>query len=82
MGRCAAACVAAGAEGPVVWVRGAYWDWCRLLERQQAREGQWWWRCVTFLCDVLLAITFDKTASAVVGCVHEVNQQQGGSNEH
>ena len=34
------------------------------------------------LCDVLLAITFDKTASVVVGCVHEVNQQQGGSNEH
>ena len=55
--------------------RGAYWDWCRLLEQQQAREGQWWWRCVTFLCDVLLAITFDKTASVVVGCVHEVNQR-------
>ena len=34
------------------------------------------------LCDVLLAITFDKTVSALVGCVHEVNQQQGGSNEH
>ena len=33
------------------------------------------------LCDVLLAITFDKTASVVVGCVHEVNQQQGGSKD-
>lgn len=32
------------------------------------------------LCDVLLAIAFDKTVSVVVGCVHEVNQPQGGSN--
>ena len=23
--------------------RGAYWDWCRLLEQQQARKGQWLW---------------------------------------
>ena len=34
------------------------------------------------LCDVFVAIGLDKTASGVVGCVHEVNQQQGGSNEH
>lgn len=46
--------------------------------RRGGDEGQWC--CVTFLCDVLLAITFDKTASVLVGCVHEVNQQQGGSN--
>ena len=29
-----------------------------------------------------LAIGFDNAVSVVVGCVHEVNQQQGGSNEH
>ena len=32
------------------------------------------------LCDVLIAMRLDKTASVVVGCVYEVNQQQGGSN--
>lgn len=34
------------------------------------------------LCDVLIAIGLDNSVSALVGCVHEVNQQQGGSNEH
>jgi hypothetical protein len=34
------------------------------------------------LCDVLIAMRLDRTVSALVGCVHEVNQQQGGSNEH
>jgi len=62
--------------------RGAYWDWCRLSEQQQAREHGGWWCCVTSCVTYFLAMRLDKTASVVVGCVHEVNQQQGGSNEY
>jgi len=33
------------------------------------------------LCDVFVAMRLDNSASGVVGCVHEVNQQQGSSND-
>ena len=48
--------------------------------RRGGDEGQW--RCVTSCVTYFLAIGLDNSASGVVGCVHEVNQQQGGSNEH
>ena len=48
--------------------------------RRGGDEG--WWRCVMCCVTRFLAIGFDNAVSVVVGCVHEVNQQQGGSNEH
>ena len=55
-------------RGPSFWVRGAYWDWCRLLEQQQARVDGRWWCCVTCCVTRFLAIGFDNSASVLVEC--------------